>query len=94
MEADPDDYRRASGSSPSQVGTLCVERGHLLALVWAALRSLVGTALADRDTARAAAVAARRAATLAAAERDNAVVRTEAERGELSNMVDLLNRWV
>lgn len=51
---------------PVQVATLCVERGHMLALVWGALRHVLHAVLADRDTARTTAATARRMAAQAA----------------------------
>ncbi len=49
-----------------QVATLCVERGHMLALLWGALRHVLHAVLADRDTARTTATTARRMAAQAA----------------------------
>ncbi|GFR43695.1 hypothetical protein Agub_g4805, partial [Astrephomene gubernaculifera] len=75
-----------------QVATLCVERGHILALLWQALRHLLYTLLTDRDAARNTALAARRAAAAAAAEKADALSRAEGEKAEMVHMNDLVNR--
>ncbi|KAG2499096.1 hypothetical protein HYH03_003279 [Edaphochlamys debaryana] len=75
-----------------QVATLCVERGHLVALLWQSLRHVLYAVLSDRDAARSTAQAARRAAAQAAADKAEVLQRTETEKADMVNMNDLLNR--
>ncbi|KXZ52914.1 hypothetical protein GPECTOR_8g292 [Gonium pectorale] len=87
-------FSRCIEELAGQVATLCVERGHLIAMLWTALRSAMYAALTDRDAARATAERARRAAVAASAERADAIARAEAEKADMEARNDLLNRRV
>ncbi|KAG2499098.1 hypothetical protein HYH03_003281 [Edaphochlamys debaryana] len=67
-----------------QVATLCVERGHLVALLWQSLRHVLYAVLSDRDAARSTAQAARRAAAQAAADKAEVLQRTETEKADMA----------
>ena len=61
-------------------------------MLWHSLRHGLYALLADRDAARATALAARRQAASATSEKADVLGRVEAEKADMTNMNDLLNR--
>uniref|UniRef100_A0A7S3VUA7 Uncharacterized protein n=1 Tax=Dunaliella tertiolecta TaxID=3047 RepID=A0A7S3VUA7_DUNTE len=87
-------FTRSMEELCGQAATLCVERGHLMWQMWAALRHMLRLVLQDRETSRAITREARRSelSVKGSVEAEKAVAKAEME--EVTHMNEVLNRRV